>query len=64
MKHPQVKTDAYKANGYKDREDYLNGLADDKGYDRMTVGMIADMLGPSEDFDGLISGLDDFDWED
>jgi hypothetical protein len=52
----------YTANGYKDRDDYLTGLADDRGIDRMAVRMIADMLGPSEDFDGLISELEDFEY--
>jgi hypothetical protein len=50
----------YTAHGYKDRDDYLNNLADDMGIDSMAVHMIADMLGESEDFDGLVSELEDF----
>jgi hypothetical protein len=50
----------YAANGYKDRDDYLASLAGDRRYNMMAVRMIADMLGPSEDFDGLVSELDDF----
>jgi hypothetical protein len=50
----------YTAHGYKDRDDYLNNLADDMGIDSIAVHMIADMLGPSEDFDGLVSELEDF----
>jgi hypothetical protein len=50
----------YTVHGYKDRDDYLNTLADDKGIDSTTVHMIADMLGESEDFDGLVSELEDF----
>jgi len=50
----------YTTNGYKDRNDYLESLADDRGIDRMTVDVLADVLGESEDFDGLISALDDF----
>jgi hypothetical protein len=50
----------YTAHGYKDRDDYLSALADDRGLDMTAVRMIADMLGPSEDFDGLISELEDF----
>jgi hypothetical protein len=50
----------YTANGYKDRDDYLTSLADDRGIDSTAVRMIADMLGPSEDFDGLVSELEDF----
>jgi hypothetical protein len=52
----------YAVNGYKDRNDYLNTLADDMGIDIMAVRMIADMLGPSEDFDGLVSELEDFEY--
>jgi hypothetical protein len=50
----------YAANGYKDRNDYLNTLADDMGIDTMAVHMIADMLGETEDFDGLVTELEDF----
>jgi len=50
----------YVANGYKDRGDYLDSLADDRGIDRMAVDIIADVLGETEDFDGLISALDDY----
>jgi len=50
----------YVMNGYEDRNDYLNNLADNFGIDRETVKMIADVLGPSEDFDGLINELDYF----
>jgi hypothetical protein len=53
-------TGRYNAQGYKDREDYLTSLAQDFGIDMMAVRMISDMLGPSEDFDGLVSELDDF----
>jgi hypothetical protein len=53
-------TEQYNAQGYKDRDDYLTGLAQDFGIDITAVRMISDMLGPSEDFDGLISDLEDF----
>jgi hypothetical protein len=57
----EKKIDArYAANGYKDRDDYFASLADDRGINIMAVHMIADMLGPSEDFDGLVSELEDF----
>jgi hypothetical protein len=51
----------YTAHGYKDRDEYRNTLAEDRGFDTMAVHMIADMLGPDEDFDGLVSELEDFD---
>lgn len=50
----------YTDNGYESREDYLNNLADEFGIDRDIVYSIAAMLGSSEDFDGLITALDDF----
>ena len=49
----------YKANGYNDREDYLSCLAEDYGVDLDTVKVLADLLGPNEDFDGLVSQLED-----
>ncbi|GHT83189.1 hypothetical protein FACS1894137_03670 [Spirochaetia bacterium] len=53
--------DVYTRNGYKDREDYLKNLADDWGLELFVVNMVADMLGPSEDFDDLVSELEDMD---
>ena len=49
----------YVRKGYKDRKDYLKCLALDYGVSYMTVFALADMLGENEDFDGLISALDD-----
>ena len=60
MNSKAINEDIYISNGYNDRNDYLNSLADDRGIDRNTVAMIADMLGESEDFDALITALDDF----
>lgn len=53
------KSDVYKQKGYKDRYDYLESLADEYGVSKMVVYSLADMLGPSEDFDGLINALED-----
>jgi len=50
----------YQAEGYKNRTDYLRGLADEIGVDEKTVFMLADMLGESEDFDGLVTSLEDY----
>lgn len=49
----------YEENGYANRREYLDAMAEDYGQDRQTVYLLADLLGPSEDFDGLISGLED-----
>lgn len=60
MKREENHEHRYNAQGYQDRDDYLTSLAEDRGIDLMAVCMIADMLGPSEDFDGLVSELEDF----
>lgn len=52
-------SDVYLENGYESREDYLNSLAGDYGVNVNTVHALADMLGPNEDFDGLLSELED-----
>ena len=49
----------YTEQGYESRRDYLNSLADEYGIPRETVYMAADLLGPSEDFDGLRTLLED-----
>ena len=41
------------------RKQYLDGLALDFGIPRSAVYDAASMLGPNEDFDGLITTLDD-----
>ena len=50
----------YEMNGYADRQDYLDDLADNIGLDRSIVSALADLLGETEDFDGLVSSLEDF----
>ena len=49
----------YTDEGFKNRRDYLENLADDMGLEVGTVFMLADLLGPSEDFDGLVTSLED-----
>lgn len=46
----------YVANGFANRRAYLESLADEYG---PIVFTFAEMLGPSEDFDGLITELED-----
>lgn len=48
----------YTDNGYKDRAEYLTALSEDYGVEIETVQCLADLLGESEDFDGLISALE------
>lgn len=51
--------DIYTQKGYKNRYDYLDSLAEEYGTSKMVVYSLADLLGPSEDFDGLINALED-----
>lgn len=54
-----MSNDIYQMNGYKDRNDYLRQLAEDYGVDPDIVMNLADLLGPDEDFDGLVTQLED-----
>lgn len=50
-------------NNYEDyggRDNYLESLSEEYGVPVETVFSLADMLGPNEDFDGLISTLEDY----
>ena len=49
----------YTDNDYESRADYLQCLADENDVDIETVRMLADLLGPSEDFDGLVTSIED-----
>jgi hypothetical protein len=50
----------YEEKGHKSRKDYLLSIADDFGLEPSTVFEIASILGSNEDFDGLISSLEDY----
>lgn len=55
----------YQENGFKNREDYLNHIAEDYGIPVHEVYAIAEMLGEGEDFDALLTSLEDLlIWED
>lgn len=49
----------YAKHGFADRNAYLEDLADSHGVDPSTVRLMADILGPNEDFDGLVTSLED-----
>ena len=49
----------YQENGYADRDDYLNRLSEDYGVSIEDVYELAEILGENEDFDGLVSALED-----
>lgn len=54
-----MKENIYQENGYENRKEYLEDLAMNYGVSSEMVFALADMLGPNEDFDGLISELED-----
>ena len=49
----------YQQNGYADRNDYMTCLAEDYEVSIEDVYSLAEMLGENEDFDGLVSALED-----
>ena len=55
-----TKMSIYEEYGHTSRASYLRGLADEFGIPLDTVYMMADLLGPGEDFDGLITALEDY----
>lgn len=50
----------YEENGYENRKDYLECQADCYGIELEKVQYLADILGETEDFDGLITTLEDY----
>lgn len=52
-------SDIYVENGYNNRVEYLKALADDFQVDFLIVKELAMTLGKSEDFDLLVSTLED-----
>ena len=51
--------EGYLEYGAENRAEYLAMLADDYGIDLDVVQAMADVLGPNEDFDGLVTSLED-----
>lgn len=54
-----MKRDIYQEHGCTSRDDYLQSLSEDYGVPLDAVLAISDVLGPDEDFDGLVSSLED-----
>lgn len=52
--------DNYRQMGYRDRTDYLDSLAEEYGVDPYNVHALAEVLGESEDFDGLVVMIEDY----
>jgi len=49
----------YEEYGCKNRQEYLEQVADNSGVDMFFVQAAADMLGPNEDFDGLVTTINE-----
>jgi hypothetical protein len=49
----------YQDEGFNNRREYLASLAEDYGLHESVVFSIAGVLGSSEDFDGLLTMLED-----
>jgi len=54
------KDNVYTRNGYKNRRDYLDSLIEEYGVPAEIVYAAADLLGKEEDFDGLVTTLEDY----
>ena len=50
----------YTDNWYENRGGYLKSLAEDYGIELHIVESIAGLLGENEDFDGLVTSLQDY----
>ena len=50
----------YQEHGYENRKHYLECLSDDSGVGIDVVLMLASLYGESEDFDGLVTALEDY----
>jgi hypothetical protein len=50
----------YLERGFASRAEYLKSLSEEYEVGIEEVQAIADLLGPTEDFDGLVSALEDF----
>lgn len=53
-------SDVYQENGFKSREDYLMSLAKKYNTDIRLLHTLADIMGPEQDFDGLVTMLNDY----
>ena len=57
-----TKNNIYINHGYKNRHDYFISLSERFDIDISGVYAIADIMGKNEDFDGLVSSLDDYNY--
>lgn len=52
----------YQEQGYHNRTDYLRCLSEDYDVPMYIVESLADLLGENEDFDGLVTSLEDYEY--
>lgn len=50
----------YQQKGYKSRDHYLRSFAREMGVSYTAIKILSDILGPNEDFDGLVTEAEDF----
>ena len=54
-----MSSNIYQEHGFENRKEYLIDLADQFGLSPQTVYDLASIMGKSEDFDGLVTSLED-----
>lgn len=52
--------DIYQEHGFENRQEYLKSLTMEHDVDLGFVLSVAELLGPHEDFDGLVNSIDDY----
>lgn len=53
-------SNVYQENGFANRKEYLKDLADSYGLRLSDIMPLADILGENEDFDGLVTAVEDY----
>lgn len=59
MDNKKNQNEKYIRLGFKNRQEYLDSLAEERDLGPGVVEALSDILGESEDFDGLLSSLDE-----
>lgn len=60
--NPPKNLNLYTVRGFKNRSHYLENLSEEMGIELEKVLALASLLGPCEDFDGLVTTLEDQNW--
>jgi len=56
----ETERNVYQEKGFKDREEYLESIGEDYDIPAGFIEAMSDVLGESEDFDGLLSSMEDY----